>query len=666
MGGKLAMTVVLGYCTFANVKEQDHLFIPVLAQEIDGILEPVENAIELFPTEGTILVEKRIFPSTLKRGSFGLWQVHRRSEARPGSRYAEYKAHNHLPPPPEIINIPISSQRPEEARMFLMNGVNLPYELSGNPLIEFSNGLVVGPISAKVTDIGFYCEEEAFQYPLNAWKSKLSLAPLFLKPDSLIIPSPRIFCGYTFLPERESLYDMASFRIMIASTMRFACKTGPGTYIISRKEQDEIINRLSSIGTSEHSKHRVTKTIEHIQYCVETSDKLADLMEVVLSLPAIEWELELVRKKIVEQEGERLRDLYKETMNQLAELEQKKVDLNKEIDEIKGNIGKQQQRADEFISETEKYISSGIKNAIEENQKLLADVAVLKPFLSSGYIQRKNLRVVERKDYRILDTFDTFVDLLSKNLHGIGLISIDARKLACEIGVAVVLGQTVFIEGIMAATICNAVCITLSADSYLKYDAMPDDSGEVFAEDLIDNNPLIMIEGINRYCVNSTVLEVLNKVATRAFFNEDTIPRPIIICSMVNGPGAVPYNQVFSSYGPILNADNLLWKKRSAAILEPGKADILSLGNLMEDSGGIEEIERILESVPVDPLWRVNIMSAYKCLKPLESTHSISAFNSTLFGWVMARAKSFDSQISDLLKESVVIEDLEQRVYKSI
>jgi hypothetical protein len=253
-----------------------YALVPVVAEMVDGRLSLVDDARDRFPKNGEIYVKNKAFPESFGRLSAGLWEVRtfetKSEQEEHSDPFARFYASGNLPAPHEIIPINCSSEDQDTIRELLLNRIRLPYRLTSDALIEFTDGVVVGPVRTLVhpDGDGFRCLECTFEVPIRAWKSRDVFDPLDIPNHT----STRFFVQAKFIPKADFYIDLSPLQDSIRSIVKLIAKERPGSYIISKKEQELLAEKLSSGGLPEHVEARRERVLRLLRQSMDIPEQL--------------------------------------------------------------------------------------------------------------------------------------------------------------------------------------------------------------------------------------------------------------------------------------------------------------------------------------------------------------------------------------------------------
>lgn len=620
----------------------------VIAKSSDNwFFEPVTDPEGEFPTTGDISISRAYIPDNMKQFRAGIWEVTKAPSG--GYRKCEYWAirfHKNLV---DIITIDCFSHQHDLVRETLKNGISLTFPVHGEVYIEFLDGVVIGPVSIKTSEeaniFTFYCEDEAFHIPFNAWKDKDSLG--YLVYQNSFNNKPRHFIATSTPPEKEFLIDMAPIKLAMTSVLRFACKKGPGKYYISKKEQDEIASRLTSLGeTPEHIAARVSKVLSFLDNSYEVGDKIYTRLDALLELPEIQQELQELKETIVKEEKEKLMEQEQELIDKIDNLELEKKCLEEKIVEIRNEIKETRRQLVIVGEQTANHIEETIKNAINNSHEVLAQVALLKPFIGNEYSQELEAKKIKIDPVEVLSGYRHIIDKLLDNFTNIGMIKKDAQIFAHEVYAAITSGQWVFLRGSISAIVAEAIAKTINSENNYTVTVPVGFEGSaeftrLFTNLQIETSPAILtLINANNSCLNSYASMIIEFIKERTFYEANVTP--IIIGTLSDSPCSIDDFELFTSIGPVFDVDCLKIKRKKGLRLLPTKVSELEPIEVSASPKYPEELEILIEQCNIrkpSNLWTVGVQVAYEKISHIlaETDSPLNPIHSILYGWIVPR-----------------------------
>jgi hypothetical protein len=645
---------VLGFFPFHT--PVSFALVPVAAEIIDGKLTKVADVRKRFPRNGDVYIHERNIPSDFARFSAGLWEVKfiDTDEQENSERFAHFVSTAVLTTPHEIVHVDCDSEEPDVAREHLLSGMHLPYRLTSDPFLEFCDGIIVGPVrtSALPEGIGFRCPDNALEHPLRAWRSRAALEPLTLPNQSLT----RTFVWNKPLPKADFYIDFSPLQDAIRSVVKFIAKEGPGTYIIPKRQQDLLAEKLSAGGMPEWVEARRERVLRLLGQSVEIPEHLEASMKVLLEHPTVKERLILEEKRAIEAGKQNLKNEEKDLNKRVAKLGAEEKRLNQSLLEISAVIKKEEERGLQQAEELERTIRIRALKAKEEVGALLADVAILQPFFGTNSspsptpiaLSVMPVEFQERTPRETPKSFPEAAGILQRNLGSHGLIPISARATARDVLAAICCRQLVLFQGSLGSLVAQVVARSLASRHVTTFQVPVG-----FAENGKLESHLrqaasehecaaFIIEGANRSCIDAYG-SFLTEIATdRIFRLGDPVPNLILLGTVLDGPSALPPGPGLTALGPIFHTDCLTWMPPSAgSFLVDGQLPALPRDFGMTspaDGMTLDKWCKMLRGAP-SALWSRNVEAAFTALHcSPEKFNYPSALEAVSFGWLIPRA----------------------------
>ena len=651
------MTLVYGM--LETWSQGSSLFAKVIAeQQQDGYFTPVEDAVQQFPITGDIIIPKNIVPETYQRYCCGTWEVYSLKEALPGSvRYCQFKAKDTYAPPHEIIKIPAFSDQIGYARDLLIKGIYLPFPILAKPYIEFLDGIIVGPLEFQQMEggRGFICDPDIFNHLLTAWTDRRILEPIeYSKPGFL----SRFFTANLEPPQTERLIDMAPLKVALSSTLKFACKTGAGSYILNKRQRDEIIERISCLGVPAYVECRRDTTIKLLEMSRETGELLDECIDEILHYPKVQEELEQLRNNVKREALNELNDKEQSLIASIALLTQKKNDLMAEIDSLEYRSIQKKRDMEKTIGKVENEINTRISGAFEKVENLLADVAILRPFLNST-TDAADIDEISVNTSLELSLCGEITQTLTHNLKAVGMYSSDANTLSNEITAAIGAGQVIMFQGSMANIVTKIVAWSFAANKAIRLKVPIGFNSHRLVRQLINQSnasgqmSALILEGANNSSLEAYAPDLIDLVTERALGIGEEKPNLILLGSLSNGVCSLP-SDVFTTLGPIFNTDYLGWKRiRNTLDIHYAHVTDLNFVNFEKNDEEDEfyKLIDILMSQNPNWLWKANAHNALAILNTMTGNEfGITSKQSVFWGWVLPRCNLSNLDLAEYIE----------------
>ena len=639
--------------------------VPVAAEIVDGKLTKVPDVRKRFPRNGEVYIHERNIPGDFGRSSAGLWEVKfiDTDEQENSERFAHFVSTGVLLAPHEIVHIDCDSEEPDVARELLLRGVHLPYRLTSDPFLEFGDGIIVGPVrtSALPDGVGFRCPENALEHPLRGWRSRAALEPLVLPNQS----QTRSFVWKKPFPKADLYIDFAPLQDAIRSVVRFIAKEGPGTYVIPKRQQDLLAEKLSAVGMPEWVDARRDRVLRLLGQSGEIPAQLEASMKVLLELPTVKERLILEEKRAIEAGKQNLRNEEKELNKRVAKLSAEEKRLHQNLLEISAGIKKEEERGLQQAEELEQTIRNRTLKAKEEVGALLADVAILQPFFGTTSITpptpvTSSVMHVEFREWTPRETprsFSEAANTLQRNLACLGLIPISARATARDVLAAVCCRQLVLFQGSLGSLVTRVVARSLASRHVTTFQVPVGfaESGNLkshLRQSVNDHEcAAFIIEGANRSCIDAYGSFLTEVVADRIFGLGDPVPNLILLGNVLDGPSAIPPGPGLTALGPIFHTDCLTWMPPNAEsnLVNAQLSTLPSADGIASEADGmtLDKWCKILCGAP-SALWSRNVAAAFRVLHySPEKVNYPSALESVNFGWLLPRAIAMGVDLAD-------------------
>ncbi len=364
--------IVLGFC--AEIATTDYTFAYVMAAGHEGRL--LKADFSMFPPQGSIYVPRSLFPHLPVRfRDLGFWDVEEDPNFNERNRGAKYRAFRLRPDvPAELLRIDCPSHRPDEARQFLLErGLESFYRLDGRDLLlEFADGVMVGPVRLEPAEADgrFRCDPERLAEPLGAWPNRNALQPVLVSMGQTI----RWFVWP--LPRPDSFIDLASTRQVLENLQRLG---------VSQELYDDLIGRLGSVDHAAripplHRRRLQTLLDEALQ----TGKRLEECVPLLRADPKVQEAIEQYKHQIGEEHRLELEKLKTQLGDEVEELRAKKSGVEAEIEAARQRLADEEAQKGKMAEATAEAVVARARQAQQEVNALLAEVAVLRPFLADG------------------------------------------------------------------------------------------------------------------------------------------------------------------------------------------------------------------------------------------------------------------------------------------
>jgi hypothetical protein len=627
-----------------------YVFAPVVGEVDDGRLLAATPS--RFPPRGTIHVHESLFPEPFEVDCLGFWDCEERlafQEDHRGSMFTAVRRRSDLPA--EIVKLGYRSTEPTAVRdRLLKTGLTSTFPLDGRDvLLQFIDGVIAGPIHLKRFDASdrYLCENAApLDRPLPSWNSRADLHAVELRIGNAL----RSFVwpilqhdGYVHLGPPEQ---------MLRTLLRIGSHRGPGTYLITEAQRNEIAQRLADI---DDPKRVIPLYRERLQNLLDESLKTGKVLDVWFNLlrehPDIQRQLDQHKEKVAAEARNEIVTKESALLQSVADLQAKERSLTENLKTLRERCADEQARKDQVGAGMAEAIIARVREAKEDVPKLLAEVSLLQPFLAQTTTQpgdpsRGPLSIERHKlEARRLESLDDALRHLTLNLVRLGLQTLTARNFAREIMAALTLKQALFFRGSFARQLSRTVVFSLTAANWHNTEIPLGLSDHLPMQELLSAaiDPTkqwsgLLIDGLNRSPIDAYAPMLIEVLSDRQVGQNDLAPRLVIVGSLVEGTSALPPDEYTTALGPIWHTDYLRWNTPTdTQAQDPGQ---LGTWGWPHPDGPDRDLEELLETLSPVPseLWRRSVMSAYRRLTGWPSKEAVTpSIESVLFGWVLPR-----------------------------
>ncbi len=639
--------IVLGFC--AEIATADYTFAYVLAAGHEGRL--LKADFSMFPPQGSIYVPRSLFPHVPVRfRDLGFWDVEEDpnfSERNRGAKYRAFRLRTDVPA--ELVRIDCPSHRPDEARHFLLErGLESFYRLDGRDLlVEFADGVTAGPVRLEPAEADgrFRCDPELLAQPLGAWPNRHALQPVLVSMGQTI----RWFVWP--LPRPDSFIDLASTRQVLENLQRIG---------VGQELYDDLVNRLGSVDHAArvpplHRRRLQTLLDEALQ----TGKQLEACVPLLRADPKVQEAIEQYKHQVGEEHRQELAKQKTELGDEVEELKAKKRGVEEEIEAARKRLAEEEAKKEQTAEATAEAVAARARQAMQDVNALLAEVAVLRPFLTDGGARPHAAAgaVVAHDTYgreaAPLLGLDASYAHLKSQLENVGLQPRSASAAARETLAALALGQAVFFQGSLAPVVARSMAIGLSGARWTELDVPGDLKDNAAVRPVLESAAaegpaVLLLNGANRSCIDAYGSDLVRVLAERAA-GLDSAPGLMVLGVLSEGFSAAPPDPVLTALGPILNTDYLAWKRGWKA--RPARPGQMTPGPWPHPDGPDEDALGVLlaqlQPTP-NELWRRNVLAADRRLAgwPAEAG-APEALDAVLFAWVLPRCMAAGVDLSE-------------------
>lgn len=628
------------------------------------------DPLEEFPTEGNIYVPEAFLPDT---DTGAIWRVRRSSVLHSGPRHSEWSAVGRgVPGPLEVISLPLSSSYGNRIRQQLIDGIDLGYTPASQVLIRLLDTVIVGPVEGTGYEqegtYGFASNSEAFAEPLRVW-DMAHLDTFQVEAPYAIDGRRRTFACDLDLPHAQRWIDLADFGVSVRSILK-PLASGERRILTSGLLR-QITTELRKDDYPEAIRERVNRVRRAVQSLALTTEELEGLMPAVLADAQVAKGIQSARQDAAEEERKRIANEKQGAIDEIRQLREQEKQLRERIEGLSHEVVTVGDSVREVADAAVTEVCARVDQAMNNAAKLLADVAVLRPFLGTGSSlssesrERIDAPVVLVKPIRVLGDMEeveegepaTAADLatrLTDDLKTSGIAPNTARLLAREVIAALLAGQVPVLTGSFANAVTDVLARALAGRRALLADiplGLVSDSPLHDAVDVatraIDGlQPIFVLRGIDRSAVE-VYGGVLRETVSKRVLAKDFEEMPLaFIASACGGPACIPIGPGVFDIGPVIDTDLLKYSKKGG-----GQAPLRRAISLVKWSQWRTELacdhqevqadtrRACIElSVAVSMLWRKGAESAAAFLASLGGQAESETAESILSRWVVPRA----------------------------
>jgi hypothetical protein len=640
--------IVLGFC--AEVATTEYTFAYVLAADHEGRL--LKADFSMFPPQGSIYVPRPLFPhQSVRFRDLGFWDVEEDPNFGDRNRGAKYRAFRlRTDVPAEVIHIDCPSFRADEVRQRLIErGLEAFYRLDGRDLmLEFADGVTAGPVRVEPADDDgrFRCDPERLGQPIGAWPNRGALQPVLVNMGQ----SARWFVWP--LPRPESFIDLASTRQVLDSLQHIG---------INQELYDDLVRKLSFIDHASLVPPLHRKRLQVLlDEALTTGKQLEACVPLLRDDPRMREAVEQYKRQVGEEYRHDLQQRRSQLHDELGRLEARKKGVEDQIEEARKQLADEEVLKEKTAEAVAAAVFARVRQAQHEVHGMLAEVAVLRPFLNNGAAAPtvsapRGLAVeTHRQEAAPLAGVDAAYAHLKSQLENVGLQPRSASATARETLTALTLGQAVFLQGSMAPVLARTLALSLSGTRWAELDVPADLKDGALVKPVVEaaaaaeGLTMLVLNGANRSCIDAYGSDLIRILAERAA-GAASAPGFMVLGVLSEGLSAVPPDTVLTALGPILHTDYLAWKRAwKARPTQPGQ---LAAGSWPHPDGPDEAaLGALLDALEPAPneLWRRNVLAADRRLAGWPGELGVpAALDSVLFGWVLPRCTAAGVDLSE-------------------
>lgn len=579
--------------------------------------------------------------------------------------------------PTEIVRVPASSTDVSKLRRCLTDGITLGFQPHLPVLVLTEDGVVFGPITGDVVDTrqgSLLVPAEQLSEPLPMWQSLERLAPVEVTHEAKV----RTFTSVLDLPPHDTYLDLARLPEAlraVASALGEGSDAWPTGEILAR-----VTRCLRDPTIPPKYTARAERILSSLDRVAASRESLDTLMELMRHHPTVEHELAAVRATAREEERQRTRQIEVVAQEQIAALEAERTRLEQEVQDKRAAII----QAEADLAAREVAFGTRLKSRLDamtaDPSELLASVALLRPFLSTGFAQGKasetsiSVRdsasgVVPRSSVRVQPLPHHFTrpsapapadlaamrEVLATEFRIVGLARPSAKLLAGDVLAAILSEQMVMLRGSIAPLIAHA-CARAITGARARVVRVPlglagDEEIRACVEEMregaeaADGPAVLVLEGINRSALDGCGGCVRELVAAGLL----DMPRDhgplFLIATLDQGPAALPPSTALLDLGPLLELDILALSARgeeAGPLAAPAEAErwVAWMEAVLKASLNTDIVEAIwqLQGTP-SVLWQRAVKLAAHALCAIGSNAG-QQVDSLLYGWGLPRASA--------------------------
>jgi hypothetical protein len=640
--------IVLGFC--AEIATSEYTFAYVLAAGHEGRL--LKADFSMFPPQGSIYVPRPLFPhQSVRFRDLGFWDVEEDPNFGDRNRGAKYRAFRlRADVPAEIVRVDCPSYRADEVRHHVIErGIEAFYRLDGRDLmLEFADGVTAGPVRVEPADDDgrFRCDPDRLGQPIGAWPNRGALQPVLVNMGQ----TARWFVWPLARP--ESFIDLASTRQVLDSLQHIG---------ISQELYDDLVGKLSFIDHASLVPPLHRKRLQVLlDEALTTGKQLEACVPLLRDDPKMMEAVEQYKHQVGEEYRRDLEQQKSQLHDEVGELEAQKKGVEDQIEEVRKRLVEEEALKEKTAESVAEAVFARVRQAQQEVHGMLAEVAVLRPFLSDAaaaptVTAPRTLAVeMHRHEAVALAGMDAAYSHLKSQLENVGLQPRSASAVARETLTALSLGQALFLQGSMAPVLARALASSLSGTRWAELDVPADMKDGSLVRPVVDaaaaeeGPTMLVLNGANRSCIDAYGSDLIRIFAERAA-GAASAPGLMLLGVLSEGLSAVPPDPVLTALGPILHGDYLAWKRGwKARPTHPGQ---LAAGIWPHPDGPDEAaLDYLLDELQPTPneLWRRNVLAADRRLAGWPGEPGApDALDSVLFGWVLQRCTAAGVDLSE-------------------
>lgn len=622
-----------GFCPVFR-SDNAYLFVPVFGSLKNGKWLKAVDANASFPPQGTIFVPPELVPAEFEHGHAAAWEVEDQPDYVERGHSARFRAMKLVDPPIEVCSIQIPSDAAGVRKSLSEDGLRIvPHRKDRAVLVKFADGVAIRVRLSPHSVDGQRSVVDAAQFmqPIPAWKPERSLPTMTFQFSG----QTRTFLSAHELGSAPDVLDLATLDEAISSMLKPGGLGAMPTVSISDARKS--IQRLEDLLAKFRSRDWPARSARLAQFLDQAREASAERET---------WEAFLLNhslvKQVVETEVARVTASMKDEARK--EILAEETALRQRIRDAEVELG----QWEELVS-TSKGEIQALGTQKEELQRELVAIALSSASTSANATEPPKIQeaspqttgvlgnlgaLPDSSNVQTLSTSGAAIKHLERNLITGGVLKVSAQQLAREVFVAASVGQIIFLKGSFAETVAQCIVCSAGGGQTVQYSVRVGATQEL--NQPADTSRVVLINGANRACISSYGDWIRRLMQDRAL-RKHAFPAPMIIATVLEGPGTLPLVPELAIYGPVFDTSCLAWspggwtENPSLGRWEPTAWD------LKEEAEIRDEWDSAIESLfpASNVLWDRMSKTALKRLQCVgdekQPTKSDASF---LFGWV--------------------------------
>jgi hypothetical protein len=624
----------------------------------------IHDAEDFAPPRGTIYVPPNLVPENFGFLDFACWEVSEDPSFRDNDEGgAKWKAKRLDRLPAEIVTLDISSSRSDEVVTILCDqGLQVNFNITARAVyVEFSDGVIAGPLTFSRSEDGrrSICEPTQFVEPIPAWKSGALFDTVLFTAEGRYGRAHRRFLSSRQLPPNTDYLDFAPLEHALQSLVKRVCRDGPGSFILPKREQALLVERLMSIQLPTQLEARRRRLQTSLDEALNAGADLERWYPLVSDHPSVKARIEECAQAAAEEAKKELQAEAGELKTEIRNLEGNVGRLKDAIHELEGQKDQVSIQASEAAEGIHKAIIKRAEDAVSDVEGILAQTALLRPFLSTPSSRSTTLAIKREENHlaAALDIGQAYVGLTTV-FRQLGLIPGDAAFLARGVLAAALCGQLIRFSGSMSEVVARSAARSIGGDSLIEIQVPPGlmDSGVIdLILDELRSKPRggsLVLCGVNNACFDLYGGPINDLVVQRTSNSEAVLPHVLCVATVRSAAASLSLSPSEIALGPIFDTDSLSWSSRKGKI-------VVTTGQLIdfactllppEDQSPQEDLNRALHdwSALQPALWRRCVFQVFSTLRLLCSDDISAATAILSFGWIVPLAEALERDLVEV------------------